>query len=482
MEMSCNQSERRACLQAARPLLVAALVCLLGAAVPAWAARVVDVRVGRHDGFSRVVLEFDSPVSYKVERSAADGADNELLISLDAAAQARTLHQRTGAIESVEIMPGVGRRSALRMKLNGENLKLKEMILSNPPRIVLDILEKAPVSSASEPARKQVAEPVPVEQQIAKQKVPAESASIEVVEASWPVSTQPPASLSSDAALGDALREVKRKLALGEKKYSPTPEIEVRQEAPEKAPHDAAKRLPAANPFLSKGEPAAPKPMAETSPARPAPPPAATARPEVARPQVAVMPRSAGTAGQFSITNVTVGALGVLLLAGAGMVFVRGRNRASIADAEISDVAPSDDENPFSGLAASEEIEAVTEEVPADEASHVEVGIPIPEVDASAEILTLEPEGVVEAPANGADLLAGFETRVAAMKVRIDELGEAKQRLEHQVAAQTEELRVQRAAIARTQRAVRNLSRPGEDAPTEPALRDPSRPEGPRED
>ena len=48
------------------------------------------------------------------------------------------------------------------------------------------------------------------------------------------------------------------------------------------------------------------------------------------------------------------------------------------------------------------------------------------------------------------------------------------------VAAQTEELRVQRAAIARTQRAVRNLARPedevGADEPTEPALRDPNQP------
>ena len=66
------------------------------------------------------------------------------------------------------------------------------------------------------------------------------------------------------------------------------------------------------------------------------------------------------------------------------------------------------------------------------------------------------------------------------MEARIDELVEAKERLERQVAAQTEELRVQRAAIARTQRAVRNMSRPIDDSATEPAERDPGRPEGPR--
>ena len=472
MEMSCNQSERRACLKGVRPLVVAALVCLLVAAMPAWAAQVVDVRVGRHEGFSRVVLEFDSPVSYKVERLASAGADAELLISLDAAAQAETLHQQSGAIETVEIVPSGDRRSTLRMKLNGENLKLKEMLLSNPPRIVLDILEKTVVSSVPESAR----------QPLAKQEVSAESESIEVGEASQPVSTQPPASLASDAALGDALREVKRKLALGEKKYSPTPNVELRKEDPKEKTDDAAKSLQSANPFLSNDDPPAPKPMVETAPARPAPPRAATARPQVTPPRPAVIPPPAGNAGQFSITNVTVGALGLLLLVGAGMVFVRGRNRAAIVDAETLELPPSEDGNPFSGLAASEEIEVETEEVPAGEAAHVEVGIPIPEADAGAEILALEPEGVAEAPTNGADMLAGFETRMAAMKARIEELGEAKQRLEHQVAAQTEELRVQRAAIARTQRAVRNLSRPGEDAPTEPALRDPSRPEGPRED
>ena len=97
-------------------------------------------------------------------------------------------------------------------------------------------------------------------------------------------------------------------------------------------------------------------------------------------------------------------------------------------------------------------------------------------------------ENATNAPAVGATMGGGdtssmgaeFERRMAAMETRIDELADAKERLERQVAAQTEELRVQRAAIARTQRAVRNLGRPGEEAPTEPALRDPSRPEGPR--
>ena len=90
------------------------------------------------------------------------------------------------------------------------------------------------------------------------------------------------------------------------------------------------------------------------------------------------------------------------------------------------------------------------------------------------------PMGAADGGSDVARMMAEFERRMAGMETRIDELVDAKERLERQVAAQTEELRVQRAAIARTQRAVRNLNRSGEDSPTEPALRDPSRPEGPR--
>ncbi len=81
------------------------------------------------------------------------------------------------------------------------------------------------------------------------------------------------------------------------------------------------------------------------------------------------------------------------------------------------------------------------------------------------------PMGAQAAALGGADvarLVGDFERRVAAMEARIDELVEAKERLERQVAAQTEELRVQRAAIARTQRVLRGIARP-EDDPNAPA-------------
>jgi septal ring factor EnvC (AmiA/AmiB activator) len=83
---------------------------------------------------------------------------------------------------------------------------------------------------------------------------------------------------------------------------------------------------------------------------------------------------------------------------------------------------------------------------------------------------------VVPAPLSPSELGSGevgklveeFERRIAHLENRLEEVVDAKERLERQVAAQTEELRVQRAAIARTQRVLRTIARP-EDEISEPA-------------
>jgi hypothetical protein len=62
-----------------------------------------------------------------------------------------------------------------------------------------------------------------------------------------------------------------------------------------------------------------------------------------------------------------------------------------------------------------------------------------------------------------------IERRIAHLERRIEELVDARERLERQVAAQTEELRVQRAAIARTQRVLRTVApRPDDEPSSEP--------------
>jgi len=42
---------------------LAALAILVG---PAWSARVVEVRVGNHPKFTRVVFELDAPAGYRI--------------------------------------------------------------------------------------------------------------------------------------------------------------------------------------------------------------------------------------------------------------------------------------------------------------------------------------------------------------------------------------------------------------------------------
>jgi len=73
-----------------------------------------------------------------------------------------------------------------------------------------------------------------------------------------------------------------------------------------------------------------------------------------------------------------------------------------------------------------------------------------------------------------ARLAADLERRIIQAETRLSDLAEGRERLERHIAAQTEELRVQRAAIARTQRVLRSLMRP-EDLATEPVPRDPGR-------
>ena len=78
--------------------------------------------------------------------------------------------------------------------------------------------------------------------------------------------------------------------------------------------------------------------------------------------------------------------------------------------------------------------------------------------------------------AGASQLVQDLAARIENLEARLDEGNEARERLERQVAAQSEELRVQRAAIARTQRALRSLGRSEAEQATEPALRDPAKP------
>jgi hypothetical protein len=63
-----------------------------------------------------------------------------------------------------------------------------------------------------------------------------------------------------------------------------------------------------------------------------------------------------------------------------------------------------------------------------------------------------------------------LENNLASLQERLEEALDGRERMERQMAAQNEELRVQRAAIARTQRAVRNINRPEDQSSADPAV------------
>jgi hypothetical protein len=482
---------------------------LMTFATPAWAARVIDIRMGQHPDFSRVVFELDSPVGYKVERRAPSDGRNELVVSLNASAQARTLRRKLKFIESLQVRSRAG-RSTVHVRLRGEDLKLKEMILANPPRIVLDVLDGKAVAARS--AVRARAERT--ERKVEKSKKVVEKVEkVEVEKVEKPVAkvvrkpAEPAATRTSTRALPPAPKPVVEKAPVPpaepvtpRAKPEPEPEAskaEIAQppaslppgsdDVPSGSPQQLAMAQPPTPPSGTAAlvQPAAPGSTGGSLEApRPAPKPAARARPKPAPAEPAAMTAPSG-GGLFSMRNITIAGVGVVLL-GAAFVFVRRRNQAEVVDASAFE-SPLGDEVSFGSFDSEEGSDPIIDAPPVSEPSPAEEGADMESFseDAGAAVSApgAGPMGAQAAALGGADvarLVGDFERRVAAMEARIDELVEAKERLERQVAAQTEELRVQRAAIARTQRAVRNMSRPIDDSATEPAERDPSRPEGPR--
>jgi hypothetical protein len=98
-----------------------------------------------------------------------------------------------------------------------------------------------------------------------------------------------------------------------------------------------------------------------------------------------------------------------------------------------------------------------------------EIETPPPAPEPPKPVVTLASSAIGDEEVGGdmAAIVRELERRIAHLETRLEEVVDSKDRLERQVSAQTEELRVQRAAIARTQRVLRTLARP-EDEASEP--------------
>jgi len=477
---------------------------LLLAATPAWAARVLDVRVGHHPTYARVVFELDSPTGYRVERHTPVPGVSELVITLDASSETESLVTRDQSlIEGIELSFD-GDRSVAQIRLARDGLKLKEMILASPPRIVLDVLSEKKAAQAAPSVAKAEPEPKAIEPEKVVKTEPSAPVVVEKP-APAPAIAQKPAGEPPESP---SLAATERPVPAAPGSARPT------SPSGSQPPQLALATPPAATPVVP------PIPAASRPPPKPAaqprsvPPsrPAAAARPRP-QPKPAAVPPPAEESFFTGTVMMAVGAVVVLALGAVGLAW-RRRSSSDAEDDEF-DGAELDEEDPFAGFdadpaadveaagqqgdteefafadeegeaakAANDQELAVSDDSEPQEGSDMDQQI---SENASTVMLNSPPiasVGVSEQAGDSADVMrmfTEFERRVASLETRLDEAVDARERLERQVAAQTEELRVQRAAIARTQRAVRNLSRPEEDAaPTEPALRDPTRPEGPR--
>jgi hypothetical protein len=117
------------------------------AAPTAPASRLADVRVGTHHGFTRVVLELDEPSEYQVLRRPG-GEPSPLQLLLAAQGVPRELSSNSPLVRAVRVEPN-GDRSLVSIDLTWSDVALSDMMLLDPPRIVLDLSGAGTVTAAA---------------------------------------------------------------------------------------------------------------------------------------------------------------------------------------------------------------------------------------------------------------------------------------------------------------------------------------------
>jgi hypothetical protein len=558
------------------PRLLAALAAAaaLSSAVPALAAQIKDVRVGVHPEFTRIVFELDGKAGYRVERSGT-----ELHLTIEAMSSARSVRS-SGDVRGVKVDAGTQARVSIALRDSG--LRVREMILSDPPRIVLDVVKpktEIAAATAPKPAAKPAAEtkPAPEPKPIAEAK-PAPAPSPKPTAEKKPAPEPKPIAEAKPSPAPKVEPAPPPPKPIAEAKPVPSPSPKPAAETkPPPAPKPIAEAKPSPAPAQPSPAPSTalpPKPattdsasapaivpvpaptapptpgdVAKLAPASPSPapmPPAPPAAVVPAPPRAApVAPKPApvapSPAAPSSWTDrlgdpIWLGGIAAIVLGLAAIAVVLRRRRALPNDLDVTAIAeeveqtsdaggasgripsggfamgddtPSEPESSFGGLfdtpispaptptpAPARPVPPIAMPTPAasqaedslfDDAGEMP-GEPEPsgdaamnsEMDLPVDRRMTQPAarmGGSAAPAAApspdvARMLQEFERRIATLEARLDESNEAREKLERQVAAQSEELRVQRAAIARTQRALRTMTRGDEDKATEPALRD----------
>jgi hypothetical protein len=402
-------------LRATGALALAALLVLpslTGAVGNAGAvASLTDLRVGVHPDHTRIVIETDGAAPFVV-----DPTDREVLVHVDAAATAEAVTAKSPHLIWVKVEPtSLGTDVRIQLK---QPVEVKSLVLTRPDRIVLDLYPKA-AALAAEPE----ALPTPV-------LLPEEELAPVVAEASPEVA--PEAELAPEEEPGLPAEEGGEPLVLEppDAGQEVAPGTEGEPEAAEEIA--AAEPSEATEGVVPEPAEAAAEPGAPTTPAAPAP------------------------SGSRFGSPFALGATAIVLL--VLFVWLRRRLRASEPRRmPLPEHEPAPFEPPSRAVAVGEEAE--TGESVFD--VEPEALTPVHE-----EVPTLRPP-----VGTGLDAEDEAERRIAHLEKRIEELAEGKDRLERQIAAQTEELRVQRAAIARTQRVLRSIAPKSDEEPSEPLVR-----------
>ncbi len=114
---------------------------------PASASQVMDVRLGRHPAYTRVVIELDEPAGYRLFLE-----EDVLEVRLEAGAAPERIESQVGLVESIDLEASAGAAVA-RIRLRQRNPRVREHIFADPPRIVLDLSPgEAPAVAAESPS------------------------------------------------------------------------------------------------------------------------------------------------------------------------------------------------------------------------------------------------------------------------------------------------------------------------------------------
>jgi hypothetical protein len=415
---------------AALPLWV---LCLTLPPAAAFAVTLTDVRIGVHPDYTRVVLETDAKAPYIV-----DTGEREIVVHVDAAAAAEAVTAKSPHLIWAKVEPTpIGADVRLQLK---QPIDVKAMVLSSPNRIVLDLYPK-----------KGVAQPLPAPELLPEQE-PAVTA--EAPPEARPMVEEPTQAELDEFASGELSAEDLADDVAAGAELAPLANAEP---APEATGAEPGVETGGASETEMEAPPAPSAPTVEELAAEPTPAEAeapaaeaaAQAAPEPTPPTTPLAPAPSGS--RFGSPYALAAAALALLLV---FLFLRRRLRGGDKAAPL--LRDMDGTEPFPPLQRA----VVDEGAPASPQSLFDV---------EAEALVAPPKDDDSLPQlrqPQREPVDETDRRIGQLERRIEELVDARERLERQVAAQTEELRVQRAAIARTQRVLRSVAPRGDDEPS----------------